>query len=72
MISDDVYNQVYSIMIILFQLFVFFFVLADSPCFPNPCKNRGECTVNGTAYSCSCLNGFSGNNCEIQGMVFIL
>ncbi|XP_052694034.1 uncharacterized protein LOC128172280 [Crassostrea angulata] len=39
---------------------------ADSPCFPNPCKNRGECSVEGTSYSCTCLNGFSGDNCETQ------
>ncbi|XP_034322078.2 uncharacterized protein [Magallana gigas] len=41
---------------------------ADSPCFPNPCKNRGQCTVEGTSFSCSCLHGFSGNNCEIQAI----
>eukprot|EP00105_Crassostrea_gigas_P041126 XP_019925274.1 PREDICTED: plasminogen [Crassostrea gigas] len=39
---------------------------ADSPCFPSPCKNRGQCKVEGTSFSCSCLQGFSGNKCEIQ------
>lgn len=39
---------------------------ADSPCFPNPCKNKGECSVEGASYSCTCLNGFSGDNCETQ------
>lgn len=47
---------------------VFVSMTADSPCFPNPCKNRGQCTVEGTSFSCSCLHGFSGNNCEIQAI----
>ncbi|XP_061190204.1 uncharacterized protein LOC133198071 [Saccostrea echinata] len=39
---------------------------ADSPCFPNPCKNGGQCEVNGTKFSCTCLEGFKGDNCETQ------
>ncbi|XP_062585892.1 uncharacterized protein LOC134247569 [Saccostrea cucullata] len=39
---------------------------ADSPCFPNPCKNKGQCEVAGTSYTCTCLNGFKGNNCEVE------
>ncbi|XP_056003285.1 uncharacterized protein LOC125661191 isoform X1 [Ostrea edulis] len=39
---------------------------ASSPCFPNPCKNRGECAVNGTSYTCTCLPGFKGDNCDIE------
>nr|XP_022312336.1 uncharacterized protein LOC111117491 isoform X1 [Crassostrea virginica]XP_022312337.1 uncharacterized protein LOC111117491 isoform X2 [Crassostrea virginica] len=42
---------------------------ADSPCFPNPCKNRGTCSVDGMSYTCTCLEGFSGDNCETQDLI---
>ncbi|KAH9504425.1 hypothetical protein Btru_063570 [Bulinus truncatus] len=32
----------------------------------NPCKNSGSCTVYGSKYSCQCLSGFTGSNCEIN------
>lgn len=38
---------------------------AESPCFQNPCKNHGKCTVNDTSFTCTCLNGFKGDHCEI-------
>ena len=41
---------------------------SDSPCFPNPCKNRGQCIVNDTTYFCTCLDGFSGDTCEIENL----
>lgn len=44
-----------------------FFCSAKSPCFQNPCKNHGKCTVNDTSFTCTCLNGFKGDNCEILG-----
>ncbi|XP_056004045.1 uncharacterized protein LOC125661029 [Ostrea edulis] len=44
-------------------------VSANSPCFPNPCKNRGQCDVNETSYSCTCLEGFKGDNCELEDQV---
>ncbi|XP_061190290.1 uncharacterized protein LOC133198173 [Saccostrea echinata] len=42
---------------------------ADSPCFPNPCKNRGHCEVDGTSYNCTCLEGFKGDKCEIEDVL---
>ena len=34
-------------------------------CSPNPCQNGGSC-INGTeTYSCSCINGWTGNQCQI-------
>ena len=47
----------------------YFIYPADSPCFPNPCENRGTCSVDGASYTCTCLEGFTGDNCETQGML---
>lgn len=33
-------------------------------CSNNPCLNGGACQVNGASFTCSCLSGFSGNNCQ--------
>ncbi len=38
---------------------------APTPCTPNPCTNGGSCTPGvGTAYSCLCQPGYSGDNCQ--------
>ncbi|XP_072018035.1 hyalin-like [Amphiura filiformis] len=35
------------------------------PCIPNPCSNSGSCQIIGiTNYQCSCLPGYSGQNCQ--------
>ncbi|XP_048771441.2 uncharacterized protein LOC125677425 [Ostrea edulis] len=44
---------------------------ANSPCFPNPCKNRGHCEVKDVSYNCTCLDGFKGDNCELEDQVGI-
>nr|XP_042717908.1 neurocan core protein isoform X1 [Chrysemys picta bellii] len=36
------------------------------PCETNPCLHGGTCQSNGTIYSCSCDQGFTGENCEID------
>ncbi|KAM7134776.1 neurocan core protein [Macrochelys suwanniensis] len=36
------------------------------PCQTNPCLHGGTCQSNGTVYSCSCDQGFTGENCEID------
>ncbi|XP_050789993.1 neurocan core protein isoform X3 [Gopherus flavomarginatus] len=36
------------------------------PCETNPCLHGGTCQSNGTVYSCSCDQGFTGENCEID------
>ena len=33
-------------------------------CASNPCMNGGRCVQSGTAYSCTCPDGFTGLNCE--------
>ncbi|XP_048954029.1 neurocan core protein isoform X5 [Canis lupus dingo] len=36
------------------------------PCENNPCLHGGTCKANGTMYGCSCDQGFTGENCEID------
>ncbi|EDV28344.1 uncharacterized protein TRIADDRAFT_53907 [Trichoplax adhaerens] len=47
-------------------------------CNPNPCQNGGNCTLsmNGTnptiiSYSCSCMPGYIGENCQYRDPCFI-
>ena len=35
-------------------------------CSPNPCKNGGTCRDKISSYSCTCLNGYTGTNCQYQ------
>ena len=35
------------------------------PCETNPCQNDGECTSNYGNAECTCVNGFTGDKCEI-------
>jgi len=37
----------------------------EDPCSPNPCVNGGQCL----AGSCTCIDGYSGNTCEIEAYV---
>ena len=49
--------------IVLYTFFHLLFVDINE-CQNNPCQNGGRCTnVNGD-YSCSCVSGFEGKNCE--------
>ena len=34
-------------------------------CNPNPCQNGGKCEKLEDVYSCDCLSGYNGTNCEI-------
>ncbi|KAK2499810.1 hypothetical protein MC885_011230 [Smutsia gigantea] len=36
------------------------------PCENNPCLHGGTCEANGTMYGCSCDQGFTGENCELD------
>ncbi|XP_031803794.1 neurocan core protein [Sarcophilus harrisii] len=36
------------------------------PCENNPCLHGGTCQANHTSYGCSCDQGFTGENCEID------
>ncbi len=40
------------------------------PCSPNPCQNGGSCSSpNYPHYTCSCVNSYTGTNCEIGNFV---
>ena len=45
-----------------------FFVDVDE-CASNPCKNGGVCNDGIDAYTCKCIPGYEGKDCEI-GMTF--
>ncbi|XP_032902672.1 neurocan core protein isoform X2 [Amblyraja radiata] len=36
------------------------------PCQMNPCLHEGSCLSNSTMYTCNCVAGFAGENCEID------
>ena len=36
-----------------------------NPCSQNPCENGGTCLDHVTAYSCKCVPGYIGINCEV-------
>eukprot|EP00057_Strongylocentrotus_purpuratus_P019451 XP_011673925.1 PREDICTED: fibropellin-3 [Strongylocentrotus purpuratus] len=41
---------------------------AAETCDEDPCLNRGSCTseTNSTGYQCTCQNGYTGTNCEVD------
>ncbi|XP_068748804.1 neurofascin-like [Montipora capricornis] len=38
-------------------------VTGQNPCISLPCKNGGSCFQGGISYHCSCINGYTGQNC---------
>ena len=59
-----------NICILRIYFFSFYFFPEISPCFPNPCQNGGHCIRSGYSYTCSCVAGFTSDNCE-DGMWYI-
>lgn len=44
----------------------------DNPCEPNPCAYLGTCSKEGDyGYTCKCLPGYTGRNCETGELVVI-
>jgi hypothetical protein len=39
--------------------------MVDDPCDPNPCQH-GTCSANESDYTCACIAGYTGDNCEID------
>ena len=46
-----------------FSLYLRFFTAVDH-CFSNPCANNGTCHNSLHGYQCSCIDGFTGSDCE--------
>ena len=39
---------------------------SEDPCSPNPCSNGGTCNNDSNPYTCSCMFGYSGDNCDVN------
>ena len=51
--------------IIVFLCVLFFYLELDiDECASNPCLNRGTCTDLVNGFTCSCVPGFTGTQCE--------
>ena len=40
------------------------FLAPADPCISDPCQFGGTCVDNGGVYTCVCVAGFTGTNCE--------
>lgn len=38
--------------------------ILEPACFSSPCQNSAKCKNNFDDYSCACLTGWTGRNCE--------
>ena len=44
-----------------------FYLFSDiDDCSPSPCQNGGSCVDGVNQFTCDCVTGFSGINCEIS------
>ena len=52
-------------MMMIICVIVLCLVPPTDPCASNPCQNGGTCKGDGAGgYSCSCLTGWTGQNCD--------
>ena len=40
-------------------------------CLTSPCQNGGTCTNKENGYTCDCVDGYKGDNCERGGSLII-
>ena len=50
-------------------LFIYFRIDIDE-CASNPCQNDGICEDGDNSYTCTCVSGYTGPNCETGKIVF--
>lgn len=43
---------------------IFFFILIETPCSKEPCRNSAKCINKLNDFSCQCTRGTSGDYCE--------
>ena len=39
--------------------------VSEDPCYSDPCRHGGLCSVGDAGFVCSCLDGYEGQMCEI-------
>ena len=44
--------------------FILILYLDIDECATNPCQNGGSCTDQVNGYTCSCVDGYDGTDCE--------
>ena len=48
------------------------FSVGIGQCSSSPCQNGGSCTDQINDYTCNCVNGYDGTNCENVNDVIVL
>ena len=55
----------------IYKLYTFILYFAEvNECESHPCQNNGSCSDLVNKYSCQCITGYTGSNCEI-GRIYI-
>ena len=69
-------KSLFCFMYLILQLnryFLKFSFVAASLCYPNPCKNGGNCTITRySSYNCSCPHGIGGENCTAGKSLWLI
>ena len=63
----DALSQSFQVPEVFHFLYVIYFTEINE-CTSNPCQNGGACTDGVNMYTCTCLPGYAGANCE-QGKI---
>ena len=48
------------------SFFEYYFLPDIDDCASSPCQNSGTCTDGVNEYTCTCVTGYTGSNCEIS------
>lgn len=67
-IKQKQYANIFKYAHVSYSLFIrafLYFCLVNNECKTNPCDNDNICISEQNGYSCQCLSGYSGANCDI-------